>query len=435
MLRFAPSPTRDMHIGDLRVAIINYLAAKQRNEPFLVRMNDTDKDQVIEGKDTEIMQILGKFAIIHDQVYHQSEHLRMHQTLAIRLLEEGKAFICTCTPEQIEAEKKEAEKNNLPYCYSGHCLELDSDSYTKLKESGEPFVIRIKKPQEDIAFTDILKGDITFTSDEVDSFVILNQDATPTADFASACDDMLSGITLVIDEEAHLLQTARQLHVKQMLGYAEETHYAHLSPVVNKKGELLSAENEGSLKTLFEEGFVPDAIINYLLLLENPNAPKEIFYFPEALEWFKLEEIPRSSVTFDMEKLRLINREHLKMMDDKRLSGLFGFADADIGKLAKVYLEEFSTVKELEAKVKPIFAPKPFESALEEPMQIIQQVLIDAPMFATFDELKSYVVKETGLDEKALEKPLRVLLTGAEDSVPLSNIYPYIKSYLLEVIS
>ena len=113
MLRFAPSPTGDMHIGNLRVAILNYLVSQQRHEQFIVRIEDTDKARNIEGKDTEIMQILEKFALKYDSVFHQSEHLHMHQTLAIKLLEQDKAFICTCTPEQLEADRKEAKKIKL----------------------------------------------------------------------------------------------------------------------------------------------------------------------------------------------------------------------------------------------------------------------------------------------------------------------------------
>ena len=410
MLRFASSPTGDMHTGELRVAILNYLVSQQRNEPFTVRIDDLDKERNIEGKDTEIMQILEKFALKHDSVFHQSEHLHMHQTLAIRLLEEEKAFVCTCS------------ETDTPY--SGCCENVDRSEHAKLKESGTPFVIRIKKPTQSIMTHDLIKGDITTDPDAVDSFVILHADSTPSDVFASACDDMLSGVTTVI-EEADIEKSAREKHIKTALGYEEEASYAHL-PIMHDAPTIV---------WLFAQGFIPDAILNYLLLLGNSKAPKEIFTLPEAIEWFKIENLSKSAEKFDMDKLRFINAEHLKMMDDKLLSTLFGFADADVGKLAKLYLEEASTINELAAKIRPIFAPKVLEGEGEEQMKIIQELIQNAPMINTFNEFKSFIAKESKLKEENFLKPLRLLLTGTEYGPELSDIYPLIKSYLLEVAS
>ena len=436
MLRFAPSPTGDMHIANLRVAILNYLVAQQRNEPFIIRIEDIDKKRNIEGKDTEIMQILEKFAIKHESVSHQSEHLHIHQTLAIRLLEEGKAFVCTCTPEQLEADRKTAKTNKSAYRYSGRCFEVDKAKHAKLKESGTPFVIRIKKPEQDIINHDLIQGDIVTTPNEVDSFVMLRADGTPTYNFACACDDMLSGVNFIIRGEDHLSDTAKQKHIKTQLGYEEETSYAHLPVILNTEGKKMSeCDDAFSVKWMFEEGFIPDAIINYLLLLANAKASKEIFTLPEAIKWFKLENISESASIFDIDKLRFINREHLKLMDDKQLSTLFGFADADIGKLAKLYLEEASTLKELETKIRPIFTPKDFNGEWGEQMEIMKNLIAILPMIETFDAFKSIIMKESGLEGKDFSKPLRLLLTGAEYGPELSDIYPLIKPYLLEVAS
>lgn len=432
MLRFAPSPTGDMHTDDLRVALLNYLAAIQRKEPFLVRIEDVCKEDIIEGKDSEIMQILEKFAIVHDQVYHQSEHLRMHQTLAIRLLEEEKAFVCICSAD----DKEEMSlSNTAPEC-SGKCPDMDKSTYLQLKERDEPFVIRIKEPKEAIVYHDLIKGESSIDPEEVRSVTILNTDGTPTATFASACDDMLSNISLVIHSRQRQSEIPEQVHIKQMLGYTARTDYLHLPDMLDTNGSRI-ADTEGAytVKHLFEQGFIPDAIINYLLLLSNPDAPEEIFCFPEALTWFKLEDIPQSPALFDIEKLRLINREHLRNMDDKRLSSLFGFADSDIGKLVKLYLAEAATINELAAKIRPILAPKVFDGPWEKQMRKIQHLLIDAPMFQTFDELERYIADATGLKGESLLVPLQLLLTGTTNGPDLKEIYPYIRSYLLEVIS
>ncbi len=415
MLRFAPSPTGDMTLSDLRIALLNYLAAKERGEPFLVRMDDLDKSNVIEGKDTEIMQILEKFAITHDQVYHQSEHLRIYQTLALRLIEEEKAFVCTCDPKQRSC--------------SGSCETMETADYLKLKESGEPFVVRIKRPNETIGFTDLFRGETQTPAQQIEAFTILHTDATPTPDFATACDDMLSDISLVIRDEKHLAHTPKQECIKRILGYDKETVYLHLPAILDEKGE------EIILLSLLAQGFIPDAIINALITLSCENTPQEIFYLPEAVTWFSLERVTGERNTLDMERLREINCEHLRSMDDKLLSTLFSFADADIGRLAKLYLDEAVTINELAARIRPILAPKRFEGEWEAPMRQIQQVLIDAPMFETFEELAAYVTGQTGLSGEDLATPLRLLLTGEPSGPKLASLYPYIRSYLLEVIS
>jgi len=415
MLRFASSPTGDMHIGDLRIAILNYLVAQQKNESFIVRIEDRDKEKMIEGKDTEIMQILEKFALPHASVFHQSEHLRMHQTLAIQLLKEKKAFICLCS--------EEAHTD----AYSGRCIDASHD-VDALKKEKIPFVIRMKQPTAPIAYDDMIQGERVATPQEVDDFVILGEDGIPSYNFACACDDMLSGVNFIICQENHLLDTPRQKHIKAQLGYEEETRYAHLPAI-------LHTESESSVIWLFEQGFIPNAIINYLLILGNMETPQEIFTLPEAIEWFSLEALCPSSVTFDLERLRSINKEHLKRMDDKALSSLFGFADADVGKLVKLYLEEVSTINELALKIRPIFAPKVLEGEEKEKMQILQKLIENAPMIATFDAFKLSLIQQSGLEEQALLQPLRILLTGSEYGPELSLIYPLIKPYLLEVIS
>lgn len=397
MLRFAPSPTGDMCIGDLRIAIVNYILAKQQNKPFLVRIADTDKERNIEGKDTEIMQILEKFAIERDLVYHQSEHLNIHQTLAIRLLQENKAFICQCPDETSEST------------YSGLCENLTQEEYQTIKEKEEPFVIRLKK--------------LTDTSD---SFVIMETDNRPTANFATACDDMLSGVDTVICEEKELSSIQKQIDIKTMLGYEEETKYIDLPSLIN---------GDTTIQSLLEEGIVPDAILNYIISLDSIHTSKKIFTLPESIKWFDIDTTSKTSPTFDIEALRDINREHLQMMDDKMLSKLFGFADADIGRLAKVYLKECCTIQELEAKIRPIFSPKNFESEWSDQMRTMEQLILNGPAFDNYNELTDYITKESGLTGDQLSKPLRLLLTGTQNGPKLKDIYPHIKSYLLEVAS
>ncbi|HHD75416.1 MAG TPA: glutamate--tRNA ligase, partial [Campylobacterales bacterium] len=359
-------------------------------------------------------------------LFHQSEHLNLHQTLALRLLKEGKAFICKCT-------EKELENSNY---YSGHCETLKEIDYEKLKASGEDFVIRVKKPSSTISYRDLFHGEQTATPNEIDSFVILRKDGTPTENFASATDDMISNISFILRDEKHLSNTPKQIYIKKLLGYETETHYAHLPKIVHNQGEEFSSDASSlSVKWLFEQGFIPDAILNYLLQLGNSETPTEIFTLPDAIKWFDLHKLSKSTSTFDLEDLRSINREHLKKIDDKALSKQFGFADADIGKLAKLYLDESATINELEAKIRPIFSPKDFSTELGDEMKLLSNLIFDAPAFQTLEELTGYLKTKSNLDTIKIEHALKLLLTGSRNGPEISKVYPLIKSYLLEVAS
>jgi glutamyl-tRNA synthetase len=242
---------------------------------------------------------------------------------------------------------------------------------------------------------------------------------------------MLSGVDFIIRSDKHLSGTPKQKHIKEQLGYEEETAYAHLPLILNAEGR----RDDGlSVKWLFEQGFIPDAIANYLILLGN-DTPKEIFTLPEALEWFDLNKISKSPINFDIDKLRYINRKHLEKIDDKRLSMVFGFADEEIGRLSKLYLEEASTLNELEAKIKAIFSPKDFSGKWGEEMRILERCITQAPMIETFDTFQAHLMQESGLEGDHFDKPLQILLTGSEQGPELKDIYPHIKSYLLEVAS
>jgi glutamyl-tRNA synthetase len=433
MLRFAPSPTGDMHIGNLRVALFNYITAIQKGKNLLLRIEDTDKARNIEGKDKEIEAILKKFAIYPSEVIYQSKNLPIHQRLAQKLLEEAKAFVCTCSQEELEASREEAKAKKRAYRYSGKCFENGIEKLEELKQSQIPFVIRIKRPEEVITFDDIIKGQISSAPNEVDSFVILRADGTPTYNFACAVDDMSAGISMIIRGEDHLSNTPKQIHIQKSLGFEDKIEYAHLPIILNSEGKKMSKrDSASSVVWLLEQGFLPDAIINYLILLGN-KTPVEVFTLPEAIEWFDLKNISKSPAKFDIDKLRFLNREHIQKMDSKELSKIFGFADSNIGNLAKVYLEESSTIFEIEEKIKKALSPKDCKGEWQDEMKILSQIILKAPMIEEFDEFKKYLIKQSGLKGKRLFKPLRILLTAQESGPELSLIYKYLKSYILEV--
>ncbi|MCG3679827.1 glutamate--tRNA ligase [Aliarcobacter butzleri] len=432
MLRFAPSPTGDMHIGNLRVAIFNYIVSKQLKEDLIIRIEDTDKERNIEGKDKEILEILNLFSIEYKTVFYQSDNLKYHQKMALQLMTQKKAFACFCSDEKLEELREESIKKGIPFRYDGFCENLSDEAVLNVNA---PFTVRLKKPDHNIKFTDLLKGDFDYAPFDIDSFIILRQDKTPTYNYACSVDDMLMDISIVIRGEDHVSNTPKQIHIRDSLGYTKEIKYVHLPIILNAQtGKKMSKRDDASsVKWLIEQGFLPSAIANYLVLMGN-KTPTEIFTLEEAIEWFKIENISKSSAKFDIDKLRFINRKHIENLDDMRLSKILGFADSDIGKLGKLFLEEASTVKEIKEKIEPIFATKTTLEGFENEFKAIKECLQKATYFDNYEDLKNYIVNETSLKGKSLFKPLRYILTGVENGPNLSDIYPLIKNYLGDII-
>ncbi len=432
MLRFAPSPTGDMHIGDLRVAIFNYILSKQLDEQLLIRIEDTDKESNIEGKDKEILEILSLFSIEYSHVVYQSENLKYHQKLAMQLMSKKIAFSCFCGDAKLDELREEAKKNTKPFRYDGFCETLSDETVLNVNA---PFTVRIKKPIENVKFTDGLRGDFDYSPFDIDSFIILNHNKTPTSNYACAVDDMLYDITTVIRTDDHILNTPKQIHVRNALDYSKKIDYIHLSMILNAETneKISNSDDKSSVKWLIDEGFLPSAIANYLVLLGN-KTPSEVFTLEEAIEWFDIKNLSKDAVKFDIGELRLINRKHLALIDDMRLSKILGFADTDIGKLGKIFLEEASTIKEIKSKIEPIFTAKSICEGFENEFVELKLSMQDAPFFDDFNELKKYVTEKTGLKEESLLKPLKCILTGRVEGPNISDIYPLIKNYLGEIV-
>ncbi len=415
MLRFAVSPTGDLDIGNLRVAIFNYILSKQKNEELIIRIDDTDKKNNIENKDKEILELLNLFGIEHSRVIIQSENIKYHTGMAMNLLLDKKAFNCFCSEEVLAEEKKEAKKSNKTYSYSGFCETISDE--TKFN-CNAPFVVRLKKPEDSVKFSDFLKDEVKAQPYEVDSLVILDFDKSPTANFASAVDDMIYNISTVVSGESELSNTAKQIHVRKAMGYDKDLEYMHIPNISNK---IL-------VKDLVDEGYLPAAIANYIVLL-GYETPSEIFTIEEALEWFDINKISKSALNFDMDKLKTINNEHLKTLDNMRLSKLLGFADEDIGTLAKIYLQEANTLNELKDKIGKIFATKDNSEYSE-----LQSVLKDMPYIDSFEKFESEAKTKSALEGDKFDTALRYVLTGDTKGPALSEIYPCIKNYLGEIV-
>ncbi|MBQ3166759.1 glutamate--tRNA ligase [Campylobacter sp.] len=428
MYRFAPSPTGDMHIGNLRVAIFNYIASLQDKSGFVLRIEDTDKERNIEGKDEQIMEILKKFGIKWDTLYYQSKNLKFHQEFAARLLIDKKAFLCFCDDETLEAKRQEAAENGKAYRYDGSCENLSDD---EVLNNPRPAALRLKAPKTTQKFIDKIKGEIVFEPENIDSFVLLRADKTPTYNFACAIDDMLEGVTMIIRGEDHVSNTPKQNLIREALGYTQEISYAHLPIILNMEGKKMSKrDNSSSVSYLLQKGYMPEAIANYLILIGN-KTPCEIFTLEQAASWFDISNISRSPAKFSEEKLAQINREHIKLASDDRLVEL-GFSSPD---LARFYTQENSLIPEIIAKIEAINAPKIIPQQWQKEADEIRKVILNMQIPYSFEELKIVIADETNLKGKSLFMPLRLLLTGAEHGPELKDLYPLIKSDIKEIVA
>jgi len=421
MLRFAASPTHDMNINDLRIALLNFIVAQQRKEEFIVRIDDTNTRKNIEGKDKEILDILNLFGVKYSQKIYQSQNFRFHSAMALQLMHEKKAFSCFCSPDWIQNKIDEAKTTYEPYLYDDACANLPAELVI---DNTSPFTVRIQRPTEDIIITDPLRGELQFQADTIDGFMILKQDKTPMVDFASAVDDMLNDISLIVEDEKNMNSAPKQEHIRNTLTYNKKITYAHIPSMQN--GDI-------SIMTLLELGYLPEAITNYLISTQNKQEI-EIFSFDEVVANFSLESLAHTSFIFDMDRLRAINKEHLKKLDAKELSRYVGFADTEIGELARIYLDEVSTTKELKSKIEPIFSQRVIPESSKEDTVQLAKIIKSAPYYDKYEDFLEYITKESAFTQESVIKPLRILLTNSENGPDVANVYRYLKNYLGEII-
>ncbi|WP_104760979.1 glutamate--tRNA ligase [Helicobacter cetorum] len=435
MLRFAPSPTGDMHIGNLRAAIFNYIVAKQQNKPFLIRIEDTDKERNIEGKDQEILEILKLMGISWDKLVYQSHNLDYHRDMAEKLLKENKAFLCYASTEFLEKEKEKAKNEKRPFRYLDEWATLEKGKHNSL-------VVRLKAPQNAMSFNDVIKKEVKFEPYELDSFVLLRKDKSPTYNFACACDDLLYEISFIIRGEDHVSNTPKQILIQQALGSNNPITYAHLPIILDEtSGKKMSKRDEASsVKWLLNQGFLPVAIVNYLITIGN-KVPKEVFTLEEAIIWFNLENLSNSPAHFNLKYLKHLNHEHLKLLDDEKLLELTQIKDISLLGLLRLFIEESDTLLELKEKISLFLEPKDIVKTYEnEDFKERCLMLFDAlktmdfQAYSDFESFKKDSMNLSKLKGKDFFKPLRILLTGNSHGIELPLIFPYIQSHYKEIL-
>ncbi len=446
--RFAPSPTGRMHVGNLRTALYAYLIAKHEGGTFMLRIEDTDQERYVEGAVEIINRTLAKTGLIHDEgpdkdggcgPYVQSERQKagIYMEYAKKLIEKGEAYYCFCDKERLDSLKQEVAGKEI-VVYDKHCLNLPKEEIEAKLAAGVPFVIRQNVPKEGTTrFVDEIYGTIEVPNAELDDMILIKSDGYPTYNFANVVDDHLMGITHVVRGNEYLSSAPKYNRLYEAFGW-EVPVYVHCPLITNEEHKKLSKRSgHSSYEDLLEQGFVSEAIVNYVALLGwCPEDNREIFSLEELVEAFDYHHMSKSPAVFDVQKLRWMNGEYLKAMDDEKfyetalpyLKKVIS-KDVDFKKIAKmvktrieVYpdimemVDFFETLPEYDTAM---FAHKKSKTTQETCLEVLTDLL---PRFevqedfsndALFEMLKTYV-DEKGCKVNYVMWPVRVAVSGKQ---------------------
>ena len=468
-VRFAPSPTGHLHVGNVRTALFNWLLARGHDGTFILRIEDTDVERSTADSDAMILEDLRWLGLSWDEgpevggpvgPYRSSERLGKYQARARVLLAEERAYYCFCTPEQLDAERKDALANNLPPKYSGRCSRIDPAEAKRRVQSGEPAAVRFRTPENrDIVFTDLVRGEIRFHTDVIGDQVLQRSDGHPAYNFAVVVDDGLMGVTHVVRGEDHISNTPRQLLIYEALGF-EPPAFAHVAMVLGPDHTKLSKRHGSvSVDEFRAKGYLPEALLNYLALLSwSPGQNEEVVPLADMAKRFSLSDVGHSASVFDEEKLAWVNRHYLKDADHERLTRLSlayieragyvtarlkpeGFAyllslvplfNTSVDRLEQVpervrQVFEFAAVAALgDAAIRGEASEGPARAviaALAEELQSAPRLVDKVAFRGVADRVK----QKTGQKGRALFHPIRVALTGATDGPELDLLVPAIE--------
>ncbi|MGX6978883.1 glutamate--tRNA ligase [Vagococcus elongatus] len=453
-VRYAPSPTGHLHIGNARTALFNYLFAKNLDGDFIIRIEDTDMKRNIEGGEASQLDNLKWLNIDWEESpdkpgafgpYRQSERSDIYLPLIDQLLASNLAYKCYCTEEELEEQKEAQQRRGEMPRYGGTCAHLTPEEQAQKEAEGRDFVVRFRVPRgEEISFDDLVKGKITFESDSVGGdFVILKRDKMPTYNFAVAVDDHLMQISHVLRGDDHIANTPKQIMVYNAFGW-EPPIFGHMTLIVNSDtGKKLSKRDGGILQFIEQYrdlGYLPEAMFNFIALLGwSPGGEEEIFSKEELIERFDAKRLSKSPAAFDGKKLEWINNQYIKDLDLDKLTAMcvpfFVSAgrlpeelteeqQAWVKKLVELYQPQMSYAGEIVALTEMFFEDYP---VLDEGAQTVLAgetvpVVLDAfkeeiSQLTAFDvpsikQAIKNVQKTTGAKGKNLFMPIRVAVSG-----------------------
>ena len=328
--RFAPSPTGKMHVGNLRTALYEFLIAKHEGGDFILRIEDTDQERFVEGAIDIINRTLAKTGLTYDEgpdkdkgygPYVQSERMAsgIYLEYAKELVEKGEAYYCFCDKERLESLKQEVAGKEI-VVYDKHCLHLSKEEVEANLAAGKPYVIRQNVPREGTTtFVDEIYGEITVENSELDDMILIKSDGYPTYNFANVIDDHLMEITHVVRGNEYISSTPKYQRLYDAFGW-ESPKYIHLSLITDENHKKLSKRSgHASFEDLLDQGFVAEAVVNYIALLGwSPEDNQEIFSLDELIKVFDYHHISKSPAVFDIVKLKWMNGEYLKAMENEK---------------------------------------------------------------------------------------------------------------------
>ena len=446
--RFAPSPTGRMHVGNLRTALYAYLIAKHENGDFLLRIEDTDQERQMEGAEGIIYRTLEKTGLIHDEgpdkdggygPYVQSERQKagIYMEYAKKLVERGEAYYCFCTQERLDSLKKNVNGEEI-MVYDKHCLSLSKEEVEANLKAGMPFVIRQNNPREgSTTFHDEIYGDITVDNSELDDMVLIKSDGYPTYNFANVVDDHLMKITHVVRGNEYLSSSPKYNRLYEAFGW-EVPVYVHCPTITNEEHKKLSKRSgHSSFEDLIEQGFLTEAVVNFVALLGwSPSDNQEFFTLEELVKAFDYHNISKSPAVFDMTKLRWMNGEYMKKMDFDRFYELAEpylktviKKPLDLKKIAamvKTRIEVFPDIapqidffEELPEYDPELYVHKKMKTTRESSLETLREVLPileaqeDYSNDALYEALSRYVT-EKGVKTGFVMWPIRIAVSGKQ---------------------
>lgn len=460
-VRFAPSPTGHLHVGNARTALFNWLLARGQGGTFILRIEDTDAERSTLASEQSILADLRWLGLDWDEgpdaggphgPYRQSERLQLYLSYARDLLSREKAYFCFCSPEQLESERQAAFAASLPPKYSGRCREIAPDVASTRIAAGEAGAIRFRVPDDrNVTFTDIVRGDVTFNTSVIGDPVILRSDGRPAYNFAVVVDDALMEVTTVVRGEDHISNTPRQVLLYEALGF-EPPQFAHLSLVMGPDHAPLSKRHgAASVAEFREQGILPEALVNYLTLLGwSPGEGQEILPAGEMARRFELAHVSHSSAVFDTGKLAWMNRHYIKEAGAEKIALMAlpsflesGFVAHETDH-ARQYIESLlpmaigSVDRPSEIAERVAFV---FDWQIDQAVALLSAEADGAKIVAAFAEeiwgqgpltkdafraAAGRVKDKTGLKGRALFHPIRVALTGLESGPELDLAVPAI---------
>jgi len=443
-VRFAPSPTGYLHIGGVRTALFNWLFARHHRGRFILRIEDTDQSRSTDEAIGAILDGLRWVGLDWDEGPHrQTERLGLYRQHAMALFEQRQAYWCVCTAEELETRRKEAQARGLPQKYDGRCRDR------RITNPSGDAALRFKAPQEgETVVEDLIKGQVVFENSLLDDLIILRSNGVPTYNFSVVVDDALMGITHVIRGDDHLTNTPRQIPIFRALGYAVP-QFGHLPMILGTdKARLSKRHGATSILAYKEMGYLPEAMVNYLVRLGWSHGDQEIFTGQELIEKFSLDHVQKSSAVFNPEKLLWVNAEHIKFSEPGRVATLLRpFLDqAGLGaeartkpagwleQLVTLFRERARTLAEMataatpyikdelafdEAAVKKLLTP-----AIVPALTKLTDHLAGVSDFsqAELEKVFKHLVEEEGMKMGQLAQPVRVALTGGTASPGLFDV-------------